>query len=71
MSEDIRKMIDKVKNFKQFVNESVHNENIIFVRTKNFDNTGTVNNHTRLFNFFKEPQKLTKSTARIRTIKIR
>ena len=25
MSEDIRKMIDKVKNFKQFVNESVDN----------------------------------------------
>jgi len=28
MSKDIRKMIDKVKNFKQFVNESEeHNEN--------------------------------------------
>jgi hypothetical protein len=26
MSEDIRKMIDKVKNFKQFVNESIQNE---------------------------------------------
>jgi hypothetical protein len=25
MSEDIRKMIDKVKNFKQFVNENVEN----------------------------------------------
>ena len=29
MSEDIRKMIDKVKNFKQFVNESVENTNVI------------------------------------------
>jgi hypothetical protein len=27
MSEDIRKMIDKVKNFKQFVNENVEKEN--------------------------------------------
>lgn len=25
MSEDIRKMIDKVKNFKQFVNENKYN----------------------------------------------
>ncbi len=31
MSEDIRKMIDKVKNFKQFVNESVEdNSNFIY-----------------------------------------
>jgi hypothetical protein len=35
------------------------------------NNTGTVNNHARLFNFFIVPQKLTKSTARIRTIKTR
>jgi len=28
MSEDIRKMIDKVKNFKQFVNENVNNKNL-------------------------------------------
>lgn len=27
MSEDIRKMIDKVKNFKQFVNENVGKSN--------------------------------------------
>jgi hypothetical protein len=26
MSEDIRKMIDKVKNFKEFVNENIYNE---------------------------------------------
>ena len=32
MSKDIRKMIDKVKNFKQFVNENITNENeIIFL----------------------------------------
>ena len=36
MSEDIRKMIDKVKNFKQFVNESViANALKTFVVTKN------------------------------------
>jgi hypothetical protein len=29
MSEDIRKMIDKMKNFKQFVNESVGKNKII------------------------------------------
>ena len=29
MSEDIRKMIDKVKNFKQFVNENVNNDFIL------------------------------------------
>ena len=29
MSEDIRKMIDKVKNFKQFVNESENNDFIL------------------------------------------
>lgn len=43
MSEDIRKMIDKVKNFKLFVNENIQNNDVIFVRTKNFDNTGTLN----------------------------
>ena len=43
MSEDIRKMIDKVKNFKHFVNEKINDGKIIFVRTKNFDNSGTVN----------------------------
>lgn len=31
MSEDIRKMIDKVKNFKQFVNENVKNEKLTTV----------------------------------------
>jgi len=29
MSEDIRKMIDKVKNFNQFVNENVNNDFIL------------------------------------------
>jgi hypothetical protein len=33
----------QMKNFKQFVNESVNDEKIIFVRTKNFNNSGTVN----------------------------
>ena len=43
MSREIREMIDKVKNFKQFVNENFQNNDVIFVRTKNFDNTGTLN----------------------------
>ena len=30
MSEDIRKMIDKVKNFKQFINENVENLTILY-----------------------------------------
>ena len=34
MSEDIRKMIDKVKNFKPFVNERVENNLILFHGTK-------------------------------------
>lgn len=35
MSEDIRKMIDKVKNFKQFVNENVNDNNdYAFFNTK-------------------------------------
>jgi len=28
---------------REFLNESINNDNIIFVRTKNFDNTGTLN----------------------------
>ena len=34
MSEDIRKMIDKVKNFKQFVNENVDNLTILYHGSK-------------------------------------
>ena len=34
MSEDIRKMIDKVKNFKQFVNEDVEKENNVDGKSK-------------------------------------
>ena len=34
MSEDIRKMIDKVKNFKQFVNENYNNNIIDFILDK-------------------------------------
>ena len=36
MSKDIRKMIDKVKNFKQFVNEQKMNENDIKILTNSF-----------------------------------
>jgi hypothetical protein len=43
MSEYIRKMIDKVNSFKQLVNEHVEKNDVIFVKTKNFDNTGTLN----------------------------
>lgn len=32
MSEDIRKMIDKVKNFKQFVNENINKPHTYFLR---------------------------------------
>ncbi|MCK9319393.1 hypothetical protein [Methanoculleus sp.] len=51
MSEDIRKMIDKVKNFKQFVNEQVEIKQPITIKsTKNdlfyikihFDKSGRV-----------------------------
>lgn len=31
MSKDIRKMIDKVKNFKQFVNENVNNKITVYI----------------------------------------
>jgi len=34
MSEDIRKMIDKVKNFKQFVNENVNGFEPIIIKSK-------------------------------------
>ena len=34
MSEDIRKMIDNVKNFKQFVNEEVEKENNVDGKSK-------------------------------------
>ena len=39
MSEDIRKMIDKVKNFKQFVNENVNEQNFAYhvTRRKNLN----------------------------------
>jgi hypothetical protein len=37
MSEDIRKMIDKVKNFKQFVNENADTNNIIAYHGTRYD----------------------------------
>lgn len=43
MSKEMREQIDRVKNWKQFLNEDVQKDNIIFVRTKKFDNTGTFN----------------------------
>jgi len=36
MSEDIRKMIDKVKNFKQFINENVVSKNTLYNDVENF-----------------------------------
>ena len=41
MSEDMRKMIDKVKNFKQFVNEEKINELNLFNKTKKVDSIAT------------------------------
>lgn len=41
MSEDIRKMIDKVKNFKQFVNDEKVNELNLFNKTKKVDSIAT------------------------------
>jgi len=44
MSEDIRKMIDKVKNFKQFVNENVSGNlgvNLVYQQHPELDNIGT------------------------------
>lgn len=43
MSKLIRDMIDKVKNYRPSINENVFDNKIIFVRTKNFNNTGTIN----------------------------
>ena len=45
MSEDIRKMIDKVKNFKQFVNENTQSKKYYGV----FNVHGEYNNGTPLF----------------------
>jgi len=36
MSEDIRKMIDKVKNFKEFVNENVVVKDVLYTDIQNF-----------------------------------
>ena len=47
MSEDIRKMIDKVKNFKQFVNENVVLKNTLYSDVENFI---TLNNLDSLIN---------------------
>jgi hypothetical protein len=42
MSEDIRKMIDKVKNFKQFVNESIYYHGAVLPKSNpNIDNFKT------------------------------
>ena len=40
MSEDIRKMIDKVKNFKQFVNENVNLDGMNLVKTEKYSQNG-------------------------------
>ena len=38
---DLRNFIKTT--IREFLNESINDDNIIFVRTKNFDNTGTLN----------------------------
>ena len=48
MSEDIRKMIDKVKNFKQFVNEDVEKKNKYLVALTSFPNEKGFNHQTVL-----------------------
>jgi hypothetical protein len=41
MSKEMREHIDKFKDF--ILKENINDDKIIFVRTKNFDNTGTLN----------------------------
>lgn len=63
MSEDIRKMIDKVKNFKQFVNEQQSNnyKEIEFV-CHNSDSE-TSSNKTSQLNLYNDLKKLQKETG--------
>lgn len=61
MSEDIRKMIDKVKNFKQFVNEQVE-DNIVRLTFNNINDYNKVDG-VLYKNGFKTPTSMDKGSG--------